>query len=157
MLLTVTSDASFCPDSKKAGYGFLISSNVGRFSKSGKLKDTKNPCEAELKSIANAMCYIATHKELWGISKVIFNIDFIAAKDFIEKNGMTSTGKKKHKGKRYRQIVGVITKYIGELRKRNPSVKIEYRWVESHTGKSENRSKANEYVDKLAVMARKNQ
>lgn len=155
MLCTISTDASFDSNTNKAGYAFLISCNVGRFSKAGPLKTAKNITEAELMAICNSLHYLVNHKELYGVSKVIFNVDFIAAKDFIFKHGGTTTSRKKNKGKRYRQIVGKITNYIGELRKSYKGTIIEFRHVRSHTNKDNKRTKANEYVDKLAVQARK--
>ena len=156
MLITVTSDASFDSYSGEAGYAFLISCNAGRFSKAGFLKTAKNITEAELMSIANSLHYIVNHKELWGVSKIIFNVDFIAAEDFIFKHGGTNRSRKKYAGKRYRQIVGKITFYIGELRKQYKGVQFEFRHVRAHTEYQSQRSKANSFVDKLAVEARKN-
>lgn len=156
MLVTVTSDASFDSNSNKAGYAFLISCNAGRYSKAGFLDTAKNITEAELMAIANSLHYIVNHKELWGVSKIIFNVDFIAAEAFIFKPGGTSKSKKKVTGKRYRQIVGKITYYIGELRKEYKGVKFEFRHVRAHTKDESQRSMANRFVDKLAVEARKN-
>ena len=156
MLITITSDASFDTHSNKAGYAFLISCNAGKFSKSGSLDTAKNITEAELMAIANSLHYIVNHKELWGVSKVIFNVDFIAAEDFIFKPGGTTMSKKKVAGKRYRQIVGKITSYIGLLRKEYKGVQFEFRHVKAHTKDESQRSKANKFVDKLAVEARKN-
>ena len=48
MLVTITCDASYDNYSSSAGYGFLISSNAGRFSKGGKLETAENITEAEL-------------------------------------------------------------------------------------------------------------
>lgn len=157
MLVTITTDASHDLNSGKAGYAFLISCNAGRFSKSGPLKTARNITEAELMSLANSLYYLVNCKDLWGVSKVIFNVDFIAMEAFIFKPGGTTASRKKVKGKRYRQIVGKITSYIGELRKSYRGVEFEFRHVRSHTNKDNNRSKANAYVDKLAVNARKNQ
>ncbi len=154
MLVTITCDASYDNYSSSAGYGFLISSNAGRFSKGGKLETAENITEAELMAIANALHYVYNHKELWGVTKIILNVDFIAAKEMIFKHGGTKMTRKK---KKYRVIRSKITNYIGLFRKEYSKFKLEFRHVKAHSNVRDTRSRANEYVDKLAVKARKNE
>lgn len=162
MLVTITSDASYDQYSNSAGYGFLISSNVGRFSKSGKLDTAHNITEAELMAIANSLYYVCHHKDLWGTTKIILNVDCIYTKDMIfKKGGTTCMNRKKRRSKklresskRYRKIVNVIRRTIKQL-KLNGCLTVELRHVKSHSKVKDTRSKANKYVDKLAVKARK--
>lgn len=154
MQITITCDASYDQYTNRAGYGFLISSNVGRFYKSGVLESANNITEGELMAIANAMYYVLHHKSLKQTTKIILNIDFINAERFIMKHGGTPSMKKKS-GKKYRMIVHKIREIKSKLRKQGCKT-IEFRHVKAHTNKKDKRSKANSFVDQLAVKARKN-
>lgn len=153
MLVTITSDASYSNQQGTAGYAFLISSNLGRFHKSGTL-NVETITEAELMAIGNALYYVLHHKGIYNVSKIILNVDFIAAKEMIFKKGGTKA-MRGDSGEKYRKIVKVIKQIIESLKKQGCK-EISFKHVKSHSKVGDTRSKANEFVDKLAVKARKN-
>jgi len=79
--VTVNTDASFCPHTKAAGYAFWISCNGGRYKKHGVLKGVKNPGEAEMHAIANALHYLysSPYTKDQVFSKIWINSDCLDA------------------------------------------------------------------------------
>lgn len=64
MLVTIICDASFCPDTGVAGYGYWIASNRGKRGGSGAMKGTcANNTVAEMQAVVNAL-HVAVKSEL---------------------------------------------------------------------------------------------
>lgn len=146
MLITLTTDGSYCHMRQKSGYAFWVSSSAGRFQRYGSLK-AKNPTEAELMAIANGLHFCRTHPELKDATKIVLNIDCIGYKNLIE-------GKKTRRWYNYRRIIGVISKYRGVYN--GKKCEVELRWVQAHTNDlSESRKYVNNWVDCKAKLALK--
>lgn len=77
---TIIADASWCPDTKVAGYAFYISSDLGRHGGQGIFKDpVKGSNEAEAMALVNAV-YTAAKMNLVGPGcKVLLQSDSTAA------------------------------------------------------------------------------
>lgn len=150
MLVTINTDASHCSFTKDASYAFMVCCNAGVFKKSGRFsKKVDNAMFAELMCIANALHFTRNHPDLWGISKIIINTDCLNGIDMIlRETKMTK------KNKKYRQVRGVITKYIGKY-KGSEKIPVQFKHVKSHTNKTDGRSKANDWCDKQAKKERK--
>lgn len=149
MLITINTDASYCSETGKAAYAFMICSNAGVFKKSGKLKNCDNATFAELMCLGNALHFTRNHPELWGLSKIIINTDCDSVIKMV--GGYTKMMKKNPK---YRSVVGTITEYLGRYKGSN-KIPWEFRHVYSHTNKQDGRSKANEWCDLEAKKQRK--
>ena len=146
MLLTLTCDGSYCRFSKLGGYAFWISSDAGAFKNYGSLPDCKNSCEAEMMALGNALHYCRTHPQLKSCTKIIVNMDRIDVQHILQ-----GKGKKFKRNDRYKDIAKKVNRYFVGL-------DIEFRHVKAHTKDlSKPRAYVNDWVDKMAVKARKNQ
>lgn len=141
MIITINTDASFCPDTKFGAYAFWIVSNQFKIQKSAILKKTcKTSHEAELKCILNA---IVTIKNEIGTNKIVINTDsmnsiYILTNDrnMIDKYRLT-WGKPYHK--MYKAII-----------KRYKQCSIEFRHVKAHQDTSTARTWVNDWCDSQA-------
>ena len=132
MLVTITTDASFCPDNKVGGFAFWITSNINRVQVSGGFKDTiENSADAEFMCILNSLVtLIRLNYPI--ITKVIVNTDCEAVIKQVKQN---KTSK--------------LVAYYKALIKKN-KLTIEFRHVKAHTSKNDKRSYVNRWCDKEA-------
>jgi ribonuclease HI len=145
MLITINTDASWCRHTKRGSWAFWISSDVGRFKKSGVLKEKCNGnIQAEIMAVVNALHYCRTHKKLKVATKIIVNTDCKTAINIAE----NPNGLKKNSQKELRSLRGWIQKYIGKFRGRK--CEVEFRWVKGHSDGESARSYVNNYIDKEA-------
>lgn len=79
--ITITTDASYCPEENKGAFAFWISSDLGSIKKSGMLKACNTSGEAELMCIANAIHYFVNANLKCGM--LYINTDYQAAADLM--------------------------------------------------------------------------
>lgn len=85
MLVTINTDASFCPKTKLGAYAFWIVCNQARIKHSAIFKNKlKNETEAEAMCILNAF-HVISKSKITGISKIILNSDAKYFMPFIQK------------------------------------------------------------------------
>jgi len=144
MLITINTDASWCPKEKCGGYAFWISSPWGKFKKWGKLR--LNPLDstaAEIMTMCNALSYVSKHKDLKGTTKIIFNTDSSWGIAYIEKGN-----------KRVRQWDYPKNKFKSILKKMD--VEVEFRDIKAHQRDiTQPRLWVNAWADKMAKQGRK--
>lgn len=141
MLVTINTDASWCPETKKAAYAFWAVSNSFKITKSGVFK---NKCEssrcAETRCIINALSTVLLSNS--GISKVIVNTDSKYSIWTLEEQKIN---KQKWKSNLYLHIA-----YKTLLKNDKNKAKIEFRHVKAHSGVQDSRSYVNKWCDKEA-------
>lgn len=146
MLVTITTDASFCPIIKKASFAFCIACDEIKIRRSGLLrKNVKCSSQAEFKCIVNALYVMATSVN-GNIDRIIVNTDsmncihiFNKDKAMIKRWGLSSWG--------YNYMSGF--KKIIKQYNINPSI-IELRHVKAHSGTDTARQWTNEWCDQQA-------
>lgn len=76
--ITINTDASFCPNSKVAGFAFYIKSDLFLIKKAGVLKSTViNSEDAEMMCLANALYYLFNETDNIRANRIIINIDCV--------------------------------------------------------------------------------
>lgn len=145
MLITINTDASWCPQTKVGGYCFWISSPWGRFKKHGKLRlKPHNSTAAELMCIVNSLYYVYKHKDLKNCSKIIINTDSTWGINYLKKEESKKAKSWNYPKKRFKEI----RKKIG--------AEIEFRDIKAHTNDlTQARLWVNDYCDKYAKIGRK--
>ena len=132
-------DASYCPYTKCAGYGFWIASKRGKKGSSGSFKfDITTPAEAETLAICEAL-YHAIHVGLvQKLDTVLFQTDCIPAIEVY--TGM----RRKYRG-REQDALEYLSLLASEY-----MLKIQFRHVKAHTTNQDQRSKCNAHCDTAA-------
>lgn len=142
MLVTLMADASFCPETGCAGYGYWIASQRGKDGGSGAMKDLCDTSStAEMKAIANAL-FLASQKGLVCLNdRVLIQTDCEAAIDAF-KGIRTRLTKQEQETKQY----------LIELKVKLDLV-LEFRHVKGHSKRQEARFRSNNMCDKQAYAA----
>lgn len=148
---TITCDGSFYPDTKEAGYAFWISSDEGKFTRHGKLKEARNSQEAEIQSLVNSLHFVRNHYKLKYCEIIYVNTDCKMIIDIMDKPHTKL--RKKNAQKRMRQLRGFIQKYVGNYNGRKAEVKLRH--VYSHKANTDSRQYVNNAVDKMAKIGAK--
>src|SRR3954466_14648311 len=83
MNVTIITDASYCPNTKVAGYGFWIASNRGKFGGGGQMITTEivNATAAEMMAVANALHHAAMQEAVQQGDHILFQTDCMGAVD----------------------------------------------------------------------------
>lgn len=141
--ITINTDASFGPHDKVGGYGYYIICDKFKIRRGGMFKiHPKNPIEAEMMCIANAIHTLINTPSLPSAKFIIINCDCLRAFE--------------HIGLRKKNEIGrCIARQLRELKDKTSfrgliSPKVEFRHVKSHTGKNDARSYINEWCDREA-------
>lgn len=141
MLVTINTDASFCPNSNYGAYAFWVVCNEFKITKSGVFKSKcKNPQDAEARCVINALKVVLSAHT--GITKIVVNTD---SRDVVAFLGgdkehfktAKSKAKLKHIQEAYREV----------LSRSLSRAKIEFRHVKAHSGVKDKRSWVNEWCD----------
>lgn len=134
--VTITTDASYCPETGVGAFAFWISSDAGPVLKSGILKAPLNgSISAEAAAIANAVCFLSrTAKRL---RRVIINTDCLSVKNFL----MEEATIKKQNETVKRAVKYVHSKCI-EL-----GWTLDVRHVKAHSGVATSRKYVNSWCD----------
>lgn len=139
MLVTINTDASFHPSYKVGAFAFWIVCNQGRILKSGKLKQTHAPHDAEGKCIANAL-FTLLNSDFNGITRIIINTDSMTCIQRMVGKGKVNTPERS------------VYNYLKALKKKHgiKHSNIEFRHVKAHQGTDTPRKYVNDWCDKQA-------
>lgn len=142
MRVTIIADASFCPDTNVAGYGFWIASERGKQGGGGEMKcRVDGNIAAEMQAVVNAL-YIAHRLQLvQAADEVLIQTDCMAAIDAFE-------GKRRNLPAQEWEAVKVLRRLRSDH-----SLRVVFRHVKGHTGKKEARFVTNHLCDKRAKEA----
>lgn len=140
MLVTVISDASFCPQYKVAGYGYWIASGRGKQGGSGQIiEEVEDTNSAEMMAVCNAIWHGVTKHLIVQNDSVLVQTDSLAAIDRLRGTRVvTMTDQQK-------RIVAYYEKTI-----RRMGLSVSLRHVKGHTVHQEARYAANRACDKRA-------
>ena len=146
MVVTVNTDASFCPVQKVGGYAFWIKCDMGTIAKSEPIKEALNPEDCEFKALANAI-HVLEHSVFNNktIAHVVINSDCKWMFDKIGKKSDHEAGR-------------AIALGIARIRKNNDRIKsakkiYTLRYVKAHNGTPDARSWVNDWCDTQAKIA----
>lgn len=138
MLVTILADASYCPETGAAGYGFWIVCERGKHGGGDEMREVAPDNNvAEMQAVANAMLIAKQKGLLHALDTVLIQTDCMGAIDAFE-------GRRKYKSLSYREkaVVRWVNNFREEL-----SLQVIYRHVKGHTGKKESRFVANKMCD----------
>ena len=140
MRVTIISDASFCPNTKAAGYGGWVVCNRGNNANGGPLRGAPDNNAAETMAICNV---------IWEGLKA----NLIQSGDHLIVQTDCSTAIKVYKEASWKsEQEGTAFKWLNDqLRKYN--LTIEFRHVKGHTSNQDQRSKAQRFCDERARSA----
>ena len=94
MIVTIVSDASFCPKSGAAGYGVWIASNRGKTRHGNQFKHKMNSStEAEVCAIVNGICFALKTRYLIASDTLVINTDCRAAIQLLNNRRRSSTNR----------------------------------------------------------------
>lgn len=150
MLCTINTDASFHPKYKVGAYAFWVVCNTFKLKKASVFKEpfVKNPVEAEIKCIINAISL--TLRQDKSISGLVVNTDCLNAIHILKDDRKMVRRYKLQHFKKYRQKYNKIcSKY---RKKSGVDIKnnTEFRHVLAHSGVDDKRSYVNEWADRMA-------
>lgn len=142
MRVTIIADASFCPETQAAGYGFWIACERGKKGGGGEMKDLlSSNIAAEMQAAVNAL-HIAIRCELVkAADEVLIQTDCMAAIDAFE-------GKRRNLAPHEKVAVDVMHR----LRIQH-CLSLVFRHVKGHSGRKEARYVTNHMCDKRAKEA----
>lgn len=142
--LTINTDASFHPISKKSGFAFYIVCNSFKIQKSGNFNTgIDDSLMAETKCIGNAIATTLGRKDLPQVKNIIINTDCLSAVSKINNSSEEYCVK--------------IRELIEKLKTRTNCVTFKFKHVKAHSNKNDARSWVNDWCDKEAKkMMRKN-
>ena len=140
MIVTVNTDASFHHEYKVGAFAFWIVCNQGKIMHSGELKEAKDPTDAEIRCIANAL-HALLNSRFTGVTKVIINSDALHAFDRCGRSAQAgSPGRKVHN----------ILQSLKDRHSVSGRPIHEFRHVKAHSGTAEKRKWVNNWCDKAA-------
>lgn len=133
--ITVNTDASYSHQRQSAGYAFWIKCDLFKIQKGGTFKSLpKNPLEAEMMCIANALHTLSTYDRLPKCKLIVVNSDCLNCFKLIYRKSPSKAGRK-------------VYEIVRELKKKASVPKVEFRHVKAHSGKGDARSYVNEWCD----------
>jgi len=144
MLVSIYTDASYCPEKKVGSFAFYISSEFGTNASCGVLKQVTNPMDAEMMSITNALHTL--RKSSIGREKISF-IEIYS----------DCLGAFKKINRKYNHLIG--QKIIAEIDKIRADSDIKDKriaihrliHVKSHTKLNDKASIGNQYCHDMAI------
>lgn len=139
--VTIVSDASVCPTTGAAGYGFWCVSNRGRHAGGGAFKTpSRNPNLAEIMAIANALHVALALGIAAAGDRILIQTDSICAIDVLD--GRT------RRRKALEHLFAAGDAY--QKRKLEHSLTVEFRHVKGHSKVEDSRSLAQRHADRRA-------
>lgn len=136
--LTIIADASFCSDTKAAGYGVWLAGSHGRDAFEGPLKKPHDNNVAETMAITNALWHGLKSGLLKSNTNVLIQSDSETAIKVL-------TGEKAPSNQQYRDAVA----YVQQLATRY-ALTLRYKHVPGHTKGADNRTRAQNHCDSAA-------
>ncbi|HWV46985.1 MAG TPA: RNase H family protein [Nitrospira sp.] len=138
MRVTVMCDASHCPETHVAGYGFWLASSRGSWGGGGRIvRQVSNPMVAEMMAIANSLWIGLNKGTICSGDHLLIQSDCIGAMDKLTKLVP--------KTKEEIEVRSYFTKMVCEHK-----LKVDFRHVRGHTGQKDARSCANHHCDRRA-------
>ncbi|MFA7523078.1 MAG: RNase H family protein [Halothiobacillaceae bacterium] len=142
MRVTIIADASFCPNTNVAGYGYWIATERGKQGGGGEMKGrVEGNIAAEMQAVANALHIALRLTLVQQKDEVLIQTDCMAAIDAFE-------GKRRNLPAQEWEAVCVLRR----LRSDN-DLQLVFRHVKGHTGKKEARFVTNKLCDRRAKEA----
>ena len=136
--ITINTDASFHPKYKVGGYAFHIVCDSFKIQRGGMFKNhPKNPLEAEMMCMANALHTLLKQEELPVTKWIVINSDCLNS---FERIGLKKSGIGK-------QIAQILKKIRHETAYGDILPKFDFRYVKAHSGIKDSRSIVNEWCD----------
>lgn len=140
MLVTIITDASFCPDTLAGGYGVWIASNRGRGTFGGPLTGTKDSGEAEAKAACNGLHHAITNGYVMRGDRILIQIDCIPAIDLFTRK------------RKARHAENEALLWMEKIAKAN-DLTLQFRHIKGHNNRcTQNRTKAQQKCDDTAGM-----
>lgn len=142
MLVTIIADASYCQETKVAGYGYWVASTRGKKGGGGRMKKTVvNNVVAEMQAVCNALAEGIRAGLVQDSDALIVQTDCRPAIEAF-------TGQRRRLIEEERACVMAFRKFSTRLR-----LKWEFRHVKGHTSRKEARYVTNNLCDKRAKEA----
>lgn len=139
MRVTIIADASFCPDTHAAGYGFWIACDRGKRGGSGAVKTrVANNIAAEMIALVNGLYTACRYGLVAKHDEVLLQTDCLAAIDAFAGN----------RGRISQEEIELV-QYLERL-KTEQKLTIQFRHVKGHTDGSTPRLYINNMCDELA-------
>lgn len=140
MLITILADASWCPDTRVAGYGYWIASDRGSEGGGGVMttRQVASNTVAEMMALANALHHAMLLDLVQADDSILFQTDCIAAI-------LGFTGKRMLALEQERLVNAYMRRSQRML-----NLEFEYRHVKGHTRSREARFLANNHCDAQA-------
>lgn len=136
---TIMSDASFCPQTGAAGYGFWIASARGKVAGGGPFKGIlKGICAAEMRAVCNAIFYGMQMGIIYQNDYLLVQIDSMAAIHAFQ-------GARKVRDSEELEALQWLKKV-----KNDNGLVISFRHVKGHTKRNKARHLANNHCDERA-------
>ncbi len=139
MLITIIADASFCPDTKVAGYAYWIICKRGKKGGDGTFKGpVESNIIAEMMALLNALQGGLTSKVVRHNDQVLLQTDCQPAIDTFKKRRRRPSTKEKE-----------LIHWLDECLRTN-NIAVRFRHVKGHSGRDEGRYVANAICDRKA-------
>lgn len=137
--VTLTVDASYCPDTGAAGWAMYVSSDLVRTSYKGQLTGAKNATAAEIQATVNALFLVNRMFRGHEVKRLFVNIDCMEVIRLIS-GGKNSSRNCYEASTELHKQQRILSGNLGH-------VKVIGRHVKAHTSKKDRRSIANELCD----------
>jgi len=139
MRVTLLADASFCPNTRIAGYGFWIAAARGKLPGHGVFKTLcRDNVVAEMRAIVYAMRAGMQHGVIQKHDELLIQVDCLAAISAFDGSRTELNEEEK-----------AVHRYFKDL-KRQGSFEIEWRHVKGHSSTTDARSLSNNSCDRRA-------
>lgn len=150
MRVTIISDASWCPNTRAAGYGFWSVSERGRHAGGGSFKaGAKSAMHAEMMAIVNALHVTLALGIAAKGDRVLIQTDCLYGIYTFEGRGLM--GKKARKRNAFLSpVVDLFKEHV-----RANDLTVEFRHVRGHTSVADQRSMAQRHADARARVGMK--
>ena len=144
-IITINTDASFSQYHSRGSYAFWISSDEGKFLKSGMLKDkVVDATMSEMKCIYNAFYFIKKFNVHIGCNKIIVNTDSLNSIHFFKNDEKAI----KRYGLESKQHKVLSQKLLTYIKNNFTNIDIEFRHVKAHEHTNSARNLVNDWCDK---------
>lgn len=141
MLVTILTDASWCPDTGAAGYGYWIASNRGSRPGGNSMRPAENPCHAEMMAVANGLA-VALKAEL-----VCDGDDVLVQSDSTD--AIAGLKGERLRYETFTPAMAEVREYVVKLIA-DHNLNVTYRHVKGHSNRREARFRANNHCDERA-------
>lgn len=139
--MTINTDASFDPNTKRAAWAYWIKSHDQLFKASGVIPTASNSSTAELIGISQAIAKVKSFVESeWGED---FPKERITLYINTDSTWAISALERKYKNSKHQ-------KFVNKILRRIPNFDIQPRHVKAHNGTADARSWVNDWCDKEA-------